>query len=409
MSKVFSDDITVAIDIGTTKICVLVAKHNGPEIQILGMGKAPSNGLKKGVVVDVEKTVISIKEAIQEAEFVSKHKIESAVVGISGSHIKSFNSSGMVTIKRGEIKKSDIAAVIDSAKAMAIPEGQQILHVLPQYYQIDGGEPIQNPEGMHGIRLEAKVHIITGSVASVQNIIHCCQLSGIKVADVVLEQLASADAVLSKDEIDLGVAVLDIGGGTSDLAVYQNGSIRYTKVFPVAGNHFTNDVAIGLKTTVSGAEEIKHKHGLAYKDLMKFNETLEIDSIQATGKESIQKSFLVDILNARAYELLSIVHKEVIDNHLQHNMTTGLVITGGGSLLGGMQELAGDIFGVPVRLGAPKTGNILPESLDNPIYATGYGLLVYKMKKPKVNMQNIEGPIAIKIFFRMKSWISDFF
>lgn len=409
MSKVFSDDITVAIDIGTTKICVLVAKHNGPAIQILGMGKAPSNGLKKGVVVDVQKTVVSIKEALQEAEFVSKKKIESVVVGISGSHIKSFNSSGMVTIRRGEIKKADIAAVIDSAKAMAIPEGQQILHVLPQYYQIDGGEPIQNPEGMHGIRLEAKVHIITGSVASVQNIIHCCQLAGVKVSDVVLEQLASADAVLSKDEVDLGVAVLDIGGGTSDLAIYQNGSIRYTKVFAVAGNHFTNDLAIGLKTTVSGAEDVKHKHGFAYKDLMGADEWIEIDDIQGIGKQKVKKSMLVNILGARAYELLSLVNKEIEDNHLQSSMTTGLVITGGGSLLRGMKELSQDIFKTQVRVGAPKTGNILPESLDNPIYATGYGLLVYKMKKPQVNMQQIEGPMAIKIFFRMKSWISDFF
>jgi cell division protein FtsA len=292
---------------------------------------------------------------------------------------------------------------------MAIPEGQQILHVLPQYYQIDGGEPIQNPEGMHGIRLEAKVHIITGSVASVQNIIHCCQLAGIKVSDVVLEQLASADAVLSKDEIDLGVAVLDIGGGTSDLAVYQNGSIRYTKVFPVAGNHFTNDLAIGLKTTISGAEQIKHAHGLAYKKLMKADELLEIDSIQGSGKEVFDKSLLVNILGARAHELLSIVHKEVVDNHLQNNMTTGLVITGGGALLKGVPELAEEIFEVPVRIGAPKTGNILPESLDNPIYATGYGLLVYKMKRPQASMQQIEGPIAIKIFFRMKSWMADFF
>ena len=409
MSKVFSNDITVAIDIGTTKICVLIARNNGSAIHILGIGKAPSDGLKKGVVVDVAKTVASIKEAIREAEFVSKRKIESAVVGISGSHIQSFNSTGVVPIKRGEIKKSDITNVLDSAKAMVIPEGQQILHVLPQYYQIDGGEPIQNPEGMHGIRLEAKVHIITGSVASVQNIIHCCKLAGIKASDIVLEQLASADAVLSQDEIKLGVAVLDIGGGTSDLAVYQNGSIRYTKVFPVAGNHFTNDLAIGLKTTINGAEELKQKQGLAYKKLLLDNEQLEAPAIQGGAMQKIDKALMVTILQSRAYELLSLVYKEIIDNHLQNTITTGLVITGGGALLKGAKELAADIFGVPVRIGMPKTNSVLPESLENPIYATGYGLLVHKMKKPSCGIQQIEGPIAIKIFFRMKSWMSDFF
>lgn len=408
MSKVF-DEIIVAIDIGTTKICVLIAKRNGQDIKILGIGKAPSHGLKKGVVVDIEKTVLSIREAVKEAEFVSKQKVEFAVVGISGSHIQSFNSSGVVPIKGGVVSQTDIANVIDSAKATKVPEGQQILHVLPQYYQIDGQELIHNPKGMHGIRLESKVHIITGSVASVQNIVHCCQLAGVKVSDIVLEQLASADAVLSEDEIKLGVAVLDIGGGTSDLALYQNGSIRYTKVFPVAGNHFTNDLAIGLKTTISGAEKTKQEFGLAFLDLLKHDEELVIDSIHSSEQQKVRRSEIVQILQPRAYELLSIVKQEIDKNNLKNYMTTGLVLTGGGSLLEGMKELAKDIFDVPVRIGMPKTGNLLPESLDNPIFATGFGLLVHKIKKHGERIQEIEGPIAIKIFFRMKSWISDFF
>ena len=410
MAKVFSDDITVAIDIGTTKICVLVAKVNNDDIQIIGIGKAPSHGLKKGVVVDIPKTVQSIKEAIKEAEFISGQTIESACVGISGSHIQSFNSNGAVPIKKGGVvKEYDIANVITAAKAIAIPEGQQILHVLPQCFSIDAQEKIHNPLGMYGIRLEAQVHIITGSVASVQNIVRCCEMAGIKVTDIILEQLASADAVLSKDERELGVAVLDIGGGTSDFALYYNNSIRHTKVFALAGNLFTNDIAIGLRTTLNDAEQIKQNYGLALARLLGKDEQIEMEMAQGDLKQKINRSLLVNIIEPRAQELFLLLHHEIQKYNLKPFMTTGLVLTGGGALLKGMKEHAQEIFKIPIRVGSPKTNSVFPETLNNPIYATAYGLLLQNIKKQKQSINNFNGPMTAKIFFRMKSWISDFF
>ncbi len=410
MAKVFLDKIVVSIDIGTTKICVLVAKQiSNEEVQILGIGKAPSHGLKRGVVVDIAKTIQSIKEAVKEAEFISGYKIETAVVGISGSHILSFNSNGAVPIKKGEVREFDITNVIAAAKAIQIPEGQQILHVLPQYYSIDSQEKIQNPLGMYGIRLEAQVHIITGSVASVQNIIRCCEMAGIKVTDIILEQLASADAVLSKDERELGVAVLDIGGGTSDFAVYYHESIRHTMVIPIAGNLFSNDIAIGLQTTINEAERIKQNYGLAFSKLLMEDEDIEIEMVHGTEKYLTKKSLILKIIEPRAEELLNIVGQEIKKYNLKSFMTTGLVLTGGGSLLCGMKEMAEEILKIPVRIGLPKTKNILPGSLESPIYSTGYGLLIHTIKKQDHSIDNLNGPLAAKILLRMKSWISDFF
>lgn len=408
--KVF-DDIYVSIDIGTTKICVLVAKKiDRDNVQIIGIGKHPSDGLKKGVVVDIAKTVISIKEAVKEAEFVSGHTIETAVIGISGSHINSFNSNGAVPIKRKKVNSYDIANVIAAARAVPIPQGQQILHVLPQYYIIDGQDKIRDPLEMHGVRLESQVHIITGSVASVQNLVRCCEMAGVKVVDIVLEQLASADAVLSSDERELGVAVLDIGGGTSDFALYQNNSIKHTMVLPIAGNHFTNDVAIGIHATINDAERIKQKYGAACLDLLiNPDEEIEIDVVNGLEKAIIARSYLVKIIQPRAKELLTLVYKDVEKYNLKPFMTTGLVLTGGGSLLKGMRELAQEIFQVPVRIGSPKTDYVALESLNSPIYATGYGLLLHTIKKENSSLDSINGPMAAKIFFKMKAWVSDFF
>jgi len=410
VAKVF-DDIYVSIDIGTTKICVLVAKKIDREnVQIIGIGRHPSDGLKKGVVVDIAKTVHSIKEAVKEAEFVSGHTIETAVIGISGSHINSFNSSGAVPIKKRQVKEYDIVNVIAAAKAVPIPLGQQILHVLPQYYIIDGQDKVRDPIEMHGVRLESQVHIITGSVASVQNLVRCCEMAGIKVVDIVLEQLASADAVLSIDERELGVAVLDIGGGTSDFALYQNNSIKHTMVLPIAGNHFTNDVAIGIQATINDAERIKQKYGAALQDLdMDLDQDIEIDMVQGGEKAFIKRSFLIKVIEPRARELLTLINKEIEKYHLKPFMTTGLVLTGGGALLKGMPELAKEIFQVPVRIGIPKTDYVSLESLNNPMYATAYGLLLHTVKKENSSMDSVNGPLAAKIFYRMKSWVSDFF
>lgn len=401
--------IKVAIDIGTTKICVLVAKQVGTDFEVLGMGKYPSEGLEKGVVVNIAKAINSIKAAVKEAEIVSGYQIEAAAVGISGSHINSLNSHGVVPInKTGKIKQADIYNVLEAARAVPIAEGQQILHVLPQSYAIDGLGNIQDPLGMHGVRLEAQAHIITGSVASVQNIISCCEAVGIKVTDVILEQLASAAAVLNPDECQLGVAVLDIGGGTSDFAIYQHNSIMHTRVLPVAGNHFTHDIAVGLQTTLSEAERVKHLYGLASNSNSNLN--FELLDIQGQNLQTASQALLTSIIEPRAEELILLVLKELETYKLRKFMTTGLVLTGGGSLLAGLPELAARILQLPVRLGAPRTEIVLSENLSNPIYATGYGLLIQVFKaQSKSNLDLVDGPTAVRVFYRMRSWLSDLF
>ncbi len=410
MAKVFSGRMIAAIDIGTTKICVLVAnKVDKNHIEVLGIGKAPSEGLKKGIVVDVARTIESIKQAVKEAELMSGQNVESAYIGISGGHIKSINSSGAVPIKTGQVRTTDLEAVLAAAKAVQVAEGQQILHVLPQYFQIDGGDKLHDPTDMYGIRLEVQAHIITGSVASVQNLVNCCESAGVKVKDIVLEQLASAHAVLSDDERQLGVGVLDIGGGTSDLALYQHGSIRHTMVLPVAGNHFTNDLAIGLRTTIKDAERIKRKYGVATELLLEGDQQVEIEMVQGDIKRKIHCSEMIKILEPRASELLMLVHEEIVSKKLQSLITSGIVLTGGGSLLVGMKELAQTIFDCEVRLGPPRLQFGLSESLDSPMYATGYGLLLYALKEQKNGLHDVSGPTIKKLFVRMKSWVADFF
>ncbi|HRN78321.1 MAG TPA: cell division protein FtsA [Candidatus Dependentiae bacterium] len=411
MAKINSDRLITSVDVGTTKICVFVARQlDDDRLEVIGIGKSPSDGLKKGVVVDVARTVHSIRAAIKEAELMAGIDILTASVGIAGAHISSRNSHGVVAIKRGEITKEDVQNALNAARAIPIAEGEQILHVLSQYFIIDGKDRVLDPIGMHGIRLEVQAHIILGAIASVQNLVKCCQAAGIQVNDIVLEPLASAEAVLSPDEKELGVAVLDIGGGTSDLAIYQQSSIRHTMVLPVAGNHFTNDLAIGLRTTIADAERVKVLHGTAYKKGLKQDDLVEVEMVQGGKKHIIQLTDLAKILEPRARELLSIVHEEVISKHLQSFMATGLVITGGGSLLHGMQEVAQEIFGVPVRIGNPRIEFDLPQSLHNPMYATGYGLLLYTLKKKHNSaMNNLNSPLMTRVFDRMKSWVLDFF
>jgi len=411
MAKVFSDRVIVSVDVGTTKICVLVSQQlDNENIEILGVGKSPSDGLKKGVVVDVAKTIHSIKLAIKEAELMAGFQIESVCVGISGGHIQSLSSQGMVPIKRGEVRVGDIQAALESAKAIAIPEGMQILHVLPQYFVLDAHTKVHDPLGMHGIRLEVQAHIILGAVASVQNLVKCCEMAGVKVTDIILEQLASADAVLSPDERELGVAVLDIGGGTSDLAMYQQGSIRHTMVLPVAGNHFTHDVAIGLRTTLQEAERVKKEYGYASMELLEEDQLFEVQAVHGAQKHIVQQTELINILQPRAQEILTIVHEEILKKHLQSFIATGLVLTGGGSLLRGMTELAQTIFSVPVRIGSPRLLHDMPESLDSPIYATAYGLIIHMLKKSQMQgLDTMSGPLVNRLFARMKSWVADFF
>jgi len=410
--KLFSSEPIVAIDVGTTKICVLVAQQTGPDsIELIGVGKAPSDGLSKGVVVDVNKTIRSIKKAKEEAELMAGCVIESACIGISGSHIQSINSHGIVPIKRKEVMQADIKGVLDSAQAVALPEGQQILHVLPQYYVIDGQARLRDPLGMYGVRLEAQVHIITGSISSVQNLVKCCEHAGIKVTDIVLEQLASALAVLSPDERQLGIGILDIGGGTADFALYHNNSIVYTMVLPVAGNHFTNDLALGLRITLDDAECIKQTCGFVYRDALLQDGIVQVESVQGGLHKNVALSELCSILQPRAEELFVLINRALNKHDFKSFMPAGLVLTGGGALLEGMQELATDLFSLPVRIGKPRADKqLLLESLDNPKYATGYGLLLHMVQQRDfADIAALQGPLMQRIAARMKTWVSDFF
>lgn len=410
MAKVFHSLLT-AIDVGTTKISVLIAqKSTDDTVEILGIGKSPSDGLDKGVVVDVARTVHSIKQAVKEAELMAGCSISQAYVGISGSHISSFNTHGAVPIKKMQVTQADIQAVLTVAQAVPIEEGQKVLHALPQYFLVDGKDRISNPLGLHGIRLEAVVHVITGAVASIQNLIKCCELAGVVVKDIVLEQLASADGVLSYDERMLGVGVLDIGGGTSDFAVYQNGSIRYTKVFPIAGNYFTKDLAVGLRATLHDAERFKREHGCVGMICADNDEQFEVESVQGKTTHTVSKLQAGYILQARALELFSLLQEEIKRSSLPGMMTAGLVLTGGGSLLQGMDELAVKILKMPVRIGKPRVDCAFAQALSSPVHATGYGLLKYALRKDKdASMDQMEGPMAQKILIKMRSWVDKFF
>lgn len=410
MANVFSDRLIVAIDVGTTKICVLVAEKLGDDqFSIIGIGKAPSDGLKKGVVVNIGQTVHSIKMAVKEAELMAGITIGSAYVGISGSHIHSMNSPGAVPIKRGVVRTQDIDNVIEAAQAVQLPEGQHILHVLPQYFVVDGSERINDPLGMHGVRLEVLTHIITGSTASVADLVSCCEQAGVQVRDVILEPLASAHAVLSQDEQELGAGILDIGGGTSDFAVYQHGTIRHTMVIPIAGTQFTRDIAIGLHTTIEEAERIKREHAAAHMSSIHPELQVEALCVQGGDTQQVSHEHLVMVVNARAYELLQFIKKDIDKFYISDYMASGLVLTGGGALLRGLDTLAQEVLAVPVRVGVPRITYDMPMSLKSPIYATAYGLLVCAQKKGAAHAAMAHEPFAKRLFSSMKSWVSDFF
>ncbi|MFA6527530.1 MAG: cell division protein FtsA [Candidatus Babeliales bacterium] len=423
MKKRFAPKFTTAIDIGTTKICVLVAsKNDDGSLEIQGIGQHPSHGLKKGVVVNIKATVESIKAAVKQAEEMAGCSIESACVGISGGHIKSFNSTGVVAIKNRDIRQDDIDRVIEAAKAIPLPQDQHILHVLPQYFRVDGQEFIFDSLGMYGVRLESQVHIVTGAVASAQNIIKSCELAGIKVSDFVLEQLASADAVLTPSERELGVGIIDIGGGTSDFAVYKDGRIRHSKVLAIAGNHFTNDLAVGLGIPVEKAEEFKRRYGNAFAHKNCSNDYIDVNLGYQDGIKSISVATLSEILRFRAEEIFDLFLDEINQYRLKAFMPTGLVLTGGGSLLAGIKELAQEKLGLPVRIGLPESytnaqypefepsHHAIPDLLKSPVYSTGYGLLVYGtgQRGSKEAYTTDESSFG-KIFQCMKSWIYDFF
>lgn len=410
MARHYHDYIT-AIDIGTTKICVLVARPlSEGSLEVIGIGKASSEGLEKGVVVDIAKTVHSIGKAVKEAELMAGVTIDRATIGIAGGHIQSINSHGVIPVPKGDVRASDMEAALAAARAIPIPEDTQILHVLPQYFIIDSRERIHDPLGMHGVRLEVYAHIITGSIASVKNLVRCCKQLGIVVTDVVLEQIASAHAVLSDDEKKLGVGILDVGGGTSDFAVFQEGSIRHTMVLPIAGNHFTRDIAVGLRTTMQDAERIKKEHGIALFEAFTHDHVIELESVEGHRKELVHTLDLLPIIEPRAYELITFINEEIVTRHLRHFMRTGIVLTGGGALLKGLDTLTEKICGMPVRIGKPRIEFCLPSGLESPLYATSYGLLLYALKqKSGIMVRHNDQPLHKRVIETMKSWVLDFF
>ncbi len=402
MAKKIERNIIVGLDIGTSKVAAIVAEHTGSdEIEIIGIGKAPSKGLKKGVVVNLESTVHSIQRAIEEAELMAGCQIQSVFAGIAGSHIKSLNSHGIVAIKDKEVMQYDIDRVIDSARAVAIPADQKILHILPQEFVIDQQEGIKEPIGMSGIRLEAKVHMVTGSVSAAQNIIKCIRRCGLEVEDIVLEQLASCTSVLTEDEKELGVCLIDIGGGTTDIAIFSEGAIKHTAVIPIAGDQVTNDIAVALRTPTKSAEEIKCEYACALTQLVSTDEMINVPSIGDREPRKISAQNLAEIVEPRYEELMLLVQAELRRSGYEDLIAAGVVLTGGSSKVQGLVDLAEEIFHMPVRMGVPQHVSGLSDVVQNSIYSTGVGLLLYGKDH---NGRLDEGNGGDGILARMKNW-----
>jgi cell division protein FtsA len=373
----------VSLDVGTTKICVVVARVVDEKVHIVGIGSHPSTGLRKGVVVNIDSTVNSIKKALEEAELMAGIKIGACLTGIAGAHIKSFNSNGVVAVKDKEVRKDDISRAIDAAKAVPISADRDLLHVIPQEYIVDDQDGIKDPVGMSGVRLEVKVHIVTGSISSAQNLVKCCYLAGLSVDDLILGQIASAEATLTPEETEIGVALVDIGGGTSDLAVYAAGSIRYTSILPFGGHHITNDIAIGLRTPVDEAEKIKKKFGCALSKMVGANETIEVPSVGGRKPRTLLRKTLADIIEPRVEEIMTLIHEEIRKSGYEKLLASGVVLTGGCANLDGIVEMAEGVFSLPVRKGYPIGIGGLVDVVNNPIYATGVGLILHAYQENK--------------------------
>jgi len=410
MTKKPDKDLIVALDIGTTKIAALVGEVTDENnIEVVGFGSHPSHGLKRGVVVNIESTVQSIQRALEEAELMAGCEIHSAYTGIAGSHIRSLNSHGIVAIRDREVMQTDVDRVIDAAKAVAIPADQRILHILPQEFIIDNQEGVREPVGMSGVRLEAKVHIVTGAVSAAQNITKCIRRCGLQVGDIILEQLASSHSVLSDDEKELGVCMVDIGGGTTDIAIFTEGAIRFTSVIPIAGDHVTNDVAVALRTPTQYAEQIKVKYGSLLPDSVDPAEAIKVPSVGKRPPKQVYKKALAQVISARYEELYSLVLAELRRNGFEDLVAAGIVLTGGASKVEGAAELAESIFHMPVRIGVPQNINGLMDVRDNPVFATGVGLLIHGQQQ-RENMPGFHLSYGGDgLWSRMKSWFSNNF
>ena len=406
MSKKATNNLIVGLDIGTSKVVAIVGEITVEgDIDIIGIGTQPSRGLKKGVVVNIESTVQSIQRAVEEAELMAGCQIRSVYAGIAGSHIRSINSHGIVAIKEKEVTAADVARVIDAAKAVAIPADQRILHVLPQEFVIDNSEGIRDPISMSGVRLEAKVHLVTGAMSAAQNIIKCVRRCGLEVDDIILEQLASSAAVLTDDEKELGVCLVDIGGGTTDIAVFSDGAIRHTAVIPIAGDQVTNDIAVALRTPTQYADDLKIKYACALRQLAAEDETIEVPSVGDREPRTLARQTLAEVVEPRYEELLSLVQAELRRSGFEEICAAGVVLTGGSSKMEGAIELAEEIFHMPVRLGYPQHISGLVDVVRNPIHSTGVGLLLFgNRQQSALSSYQLDENSEAGIWTRMKSW-----
>ena len=402
-----TEELVVGLDIGTSKICAVVGEVR-PDgmVEIVGMGSHPSIGLRKGVVVNIDSTVNSIREAVEEAETMAGCEISSVFAGIAGGHVKGFNSHGVIALKNREVGKRDIERVIDAARAVAIPMDREVIHTLPQEFIVDDQAGISDPSGMSGVRLEVKVHIVTGAVTSAQNIIRCANRAGLDVYDIVLESLASSEAVLTDEERNLGVALVDFGGGTTDLAIFSQGSIKHTSVLALGGDNLTNDVAIGIRTPFKEAEKIKIKYGCALSSLIGKDETIEVPSVGGGKPRIISRELLGEILELRVAETFELIQQEMIKSGYDDLVISGVVATGGSSLLPGVPEVIEQVFNMPSRIGYPINIGGLKDIINSPMYSTAVGLVLYGVhaqhgeKKFRIRDTNIFN----KVISRMKRW-----
>lgn len=401
----------VGLDIGTSKVVALVAEiDTDGGLEIIGIGSHKSTGLRKGVVVNIESTVQSIQRAIEEAELMAGCQIHSVYAGIAGSHIRSLNSHGIVAIKDREVQAADVERVIDAAQAVAIPADQKVLHILPQDYIIDTQEGVREPLGMSGVRLEAKVHLVTCAVNAVQNIEKCIRRCGLEVEDIILEQLASSYSVLTDDEKELGVCLVDIGGGTTDIAVFTEGSIKHTAVIPIAGDQVTNDIAMALRTPTPNAEEIKIKYACALTQLARVDEIIKVQGVGERNSRELSRQALAEVVEPRYDELFTLIQAELRRSGYEDLVAAGIVLTGGTSKIEGAVELAEEIFHMPVRVGAPVNIKGLADIVKNPVYATGVGLLQYGLKQQRDGKPGVESEEnRISAIDRMKRWFRDNF
>ncbi len=402
------DEIIVGLDIGTTKICAVVGMVSDGVVEILGTGSHPSEGLRKGVVVNIETTVESIKKAVAEAELMSSCEITSVITGIAGGHIKGFSSHGVIAIRGREVTQKDKERVVDQARAVAIPTDREVIHILPQEFILDGQSGIQDPVGMSGVRLESKVHMVTGAVASAHNLIKCCNMAGLDVADIVLQSLASAEAVLTPEEMGLGVALIDFGGGTTDLAVFSSDAIKHTAGLALGGINLTTDLAVGLRTPMSDAENLKTSFGCALVERVPGEEQISVPGVGGRQHRRANRRILAEILEPRVEELLTLLQMEIERSGMADQIAGGVVLTGGSAQLSGLVEMTEQIFNMPARMGSPKGVAGLSDVVSNPKYSTAVGLVLYGAKN--INQEKFrirDTNIFNRVTGRMRRWFKD--